>query len=74
MTDTKKALRQAGSTSVQSAGEIINLSRALDVPANPAVEARMIVRNNMRVIRIAIGETTAEAEDYEPKHARKGLL
>ena len=70
MTDMKKALRQAGSTSVQTAGEITDLSRVLDVPANPAVEARMIVRNNMRDIRIAIGETTAEAEDYTPKHAR----
>lgn len=37
----------------------------------PTDEALTIVRAGLRDVRIWIGETTADAEDYQPRHAEK---
>lgn len=37
----------------------------------PTDEALTIVRHGLRDVRIALGETSAEHEDYQPRHTEE---
>lgn len=37
----------------------------------PTDEALTIVRHGLRDVRIALGETSAEHETYQPRHAKE---
>lgn len=37
----------------------------------PTDEALTIVRHGLRDVRIALGETSAEHEDYQPRHVKE---
>lgn len=37
----------------------------------PTEQALTIVRTGLRDVRIALGETSAEHEDYQPHHAKE---
>lgn len=38
---------------------------------SPGEQARAAVREQMRDVRVACGETSPEAETYQPRHAEK---
>lgn len=66
-----EALTALSANALTANDALYDLAVAMERPDNPAVEARQIVRDGLRDVRIWIGETTADAEDYQPRHAEK---